>query len=277
MLRNYVFLVLWFSFVFGIPVAGIVATPYHAVAQETAPAEQPAIQSPAEEAAHPPKTEHAEAEEHENDQYRHAPVVQSVSNMLHLSVETTARMFEIINILVLALAILIPLGRFLPKFLRKRSEKLSNDIEAARKVSADANARLSAVEAKLSRLDEEIAKFRTQVEQESLQDEARIKATLEEESARIVASAEQEIGAAAAQAKRCAASLRRRPRHRAGSKAAGSDTGDRSRADRRVCARHHVERRRQGRARTRWPPFASRYARAFADVVASANLDAVGN
>jgi F-type H+-transporting ATPase subunit b len=196
------FSILWFSFVFGIPVAGIVATPYHAVAQLTSPAEQPAIQSPAEEAANPPKTEHAEAEEHENDQYRHAPVVQSVSNMLHLSVETTARMFEIINILVLALAILIPLGRFLPKFLRRRSEKLSSDIEAARKVSEDANSRLSAIEAKLSSIDQEISKFRNEVEQEMLQDEARIKAALEEESARIVASAEQEIGSAAAQAKR---------------------------------------------------------------------------
>jgi F-type H+-transporting ATPase subunit b len=103
---------------------------------------------------------------------------------------------------VLALAILIPLGRFLPKFLRRRSEKLSSDIEAARKVSEDANSRLSAIEAKLSSIDQEISKFRNEVEQEMLQDEARIKAALEEESARIVASAEQEIGSAAAQAKR---------------------------------------------------------------------------
>ena len=97
------FSVLWFSFVFGIPVIGIVAAPFPAVAQATSPAEQPAIESPSEEAAHPPKTEAAEVEEHENDQYRHAPVVVSVSNMLHMSVESTARMFEIINILVLAL------------------------------------------------------------------------------------------------------------------------------------------------------------------------------
>ena len=196
------FSVLWFSFVFGIPVIGIVAAPFPAVAQATSPAEQPAIESPSEEAAHPPKTEAAEAEEHENDQYRHAPVVVSVSNMLHMSVESTARMFEIINILVLALAILIPLGRFLPKFLRKRSENLRNDIENARKVSEDANSRLGAIEAKLSSIDQEIAKFRSEVEQEMLHDEARIKAALEEESARIVTSAEQEIGVAAAQAKR---------------------------------------------------------------------------
>ncbi len=58
------------------------------------------------------------------------------------------------------------------------------------------------MEAQLSRLDEEIAKIRAQVEAESRQDEARIKAAIEEESARIVAAAEQEISVAAAQAKR---------------------------------------------------------------------------
>jgi F-type H+-transporting ATPase subunit b len=77
-----------------------------------------------------------------------------------------------------------------------------SDIESARKVTEDANARLAAVEAKLSKLDEEIQKFRGEVEAESLQDEARIKASLAEESTRIVESAEQEIGQAAAQARR---------------------------------------------------------------------------
>jgi F-type H+-transporting ATPase subunit b len=51
-------------------------------------------------------------------------------------------------------------------------------------------------------LDDEIAKIRAQVEDESRQDEVRIKASIEEERTRIVAAAEQEIGVAAAQAKR---------------------------------------------------------------------------
>ena len=86
--------------------------------------------------------------------------------------------------------------------IRKRSETLSRNLEVARKTTADANTRLSAVEAQLSRLDEEIAKIRAQVEEESKQDEERIKTSLGEESARIVASAEQEIATAAAQARR---------------------------------------------------------------------------
>ena len=47
------------------------------------------------------------------------------------------------------------LFRFLPKFLRNRAEKVRSDIESARKATEDANARLSAVETKLSKLDEE--------------------------------------------------------------------------------------------------------------------------
>jgi F-type H+-transporting ATPase subunit b len=97
---------------------------------------------------------------------------------------------------------LIPLVRIMPKLLRKRSEKIRADLETARKTTQDANTRLSAVEAKLASLDQEIVRFRTEVEQQIAQDEQRGKAALEEESARIVASAEQEISVAAAQAKR---------------------------------------------------------------------------
>ena len=134
--------------------------------------------------------------------YRHTALVQSLAKLLHLDVETTARLFEFINFAIVALAIVIPLVRLMPKVLRKRSETLKHDLESARKLTADANARLSAIEAKLSGLDREIASMRAQVEEEAKHDEARIKSTIEEESGRIVAAAEQEIAMAATQAKR---------------------------------------------------------------------------
>ena len=91
----------------------------------------------------------------------------------------------------------------MPKLLRKRCRRFRVDIEdGAQDDARMPTRRLSAVEAKLASLDQEIAKFRTEVEQQIAQDEQRGKAALEEESARIVASAEQEIGVAAAQAKR---------------------------------------------------------------------------
>jgi F-type H+-transporting ATPase subunit b len=134
--------------------------------------------------------------------YRHTPLVQSLAKTFHMDVETTARLFEYLNFGIIVLAIVIPLMRILPKVMRKRSETLKHDLEVARKTTADANARLSAVEAKLSKFDAEIAAIRSQVEEESKNDEQRIKASIGEESDRIVAAAEQEIAVAAAQAKR---------------------------------------------------------------------------
>jgi F-type H+-transporting ATPase subunit b len=122
--------------------------------------------------------------------------------LFRLDVETTARLFEFFNFAIIALAIVIPLVRIMPKVIRKRSETLRHDLDSARKLTEDANARLSAVEAKLAKLDEEIAGIRAHVEEEGKNDEVRIKATIEEESGRIVAAAEQEIAVAAAQAKR---------------------------------------------------------------------------
>jgi F-type H+-transporting ATPase subunit b len=87
--------------------------------------------------------------------------------------------------------------------LRNRKEKLRSDIESARKVTEDANARLSAVEAKLAKSStRRFRNFAPRWKPKALQDEARIKASLARRSARIVESAEQEIGVAAAQARR---------------------------------------------------------------------------
>lgn len=141
-------------------------------------------------------------EQKELDVFRHAPIVAKIGQKMGLNVEQSARVFEAINFVIIILAIVLPLARMLPRMLRQRSQTLNHDIKTAREATADANARLSAVEARLAGLDAEIQKYRAQVERESLEDEKRIKATLEEESTRIVAAAEQEITQAAAQARR---------------------------------------------------------------------------
>jgi len=72
---------------------------------------------------------------------------------------STAKLFEFINFAIIALAVLIPLSRIFPKIIRKRSQTVRHDIDSARKMTEDANARLSAIESKLSGLDVEIARF----------------------------------------------------------------------------------------------------------------------
>jgi F-type H+-transporting ATPase subunit b len=191
--------------------AALTAAPIRATAQQSAPAQQsastvqPAPASVAKDAAksEPAKPEAApKSEQDENNVYLHAPVVKTIAKLLGLDVETAARIFEGINFAIIVLAIGIPLFRILPKVLRKRAETVRDDIESARKATEEASARLSVIEAKLSGLDGEIAQIRALVEEESKQDEARIKSTIGEESARIVASAEQEISSSAAQARR---------------------------------------------------------------------------
>jgi F-type H+-transporting ATPase subunit b len=186
-------------------IAGLASAPIRVGAQDSTPAAQQAAASTPSEASSAPAAkaeEPAKQEEEENNVYLHAPVVQWCARTLHLDVDTTAKIFEFINFAIIVLAIGIPLFRWLPKFLRNRSEKVSADIASARKVTEDANTRLSAIEAKFAGLDGEIKVIRAQVEAESRQDMERIHSSIAEESARIVAAAEQEIGASAAQARR---------------------------------------------------------------------------
>lgn len=185
--------IFWILFL-AVLAVGVAYTPLRLAAQAPAPAAdaKPAAAAP----------EPAKSEEEANNVYRHTALVTATAKLLHLPVETTARGLEFINFAIIVLAIGIPLVKFMPKVIRKRSQTLAHDIESARKVTEDANSRLSAIEAKLAGLDGEIAAIRAQVEQESQGDEARIKAAIGEESARIVASAEQEISVAAAQARR---------------------------------------------------------------------------
>ena len=184
--------------------AGVADAPSRLAAQAAQPvgnpeaAAQPANQ-PRPEAAQPEK----KSQEEQDNVFRlEGPVVKWTAKTLNLSLNTTANIFEGFNFAIIVFGIGIPLFRWLPKFLRTRSEKVRGDIESARKATEEANARLSAIEAKLSGLDGEIAGIRAQVEAESLEDEARIKATIGEESARILAAAEQEMDASAAQARR---------------------------------------------------------------------------
>jgi F-type H+-transporting ATPase subunit b len=178
---------------------GQIAAPVRGLAQAETP---PETSAPATQNVAPTDSGPSEEEKQVQEFRLEGPVVKWTAAKLGWSIEKTAVLYEVINFLIIALAVFVPLFRFLPRYLRNRKAKLRSDLEQARKVTEDANSRLSAVEAKLASLGEEIQKFRAEVEAEALQDEARIRASIGEESARIVEAAEQEIGQAAAQARR---------------------------------------------------------------------------
>ncbi len=138
----------------------------------------------------------------DNDEFRHAPIVKAMAGMIHMSTEATAQIFEDINSLILIGLILYFVVKVLPKAFRSRSETIQNQLAEARAATEAANQRLAAVEAKLGRLGEDIDQIRRQTESDLLEDEKRIKQSIEEERARIVKSAEVEIESAGAAAQR---------------------------------------------------------------------------
>lgn len=128
--------------------------------------------------------------------YRHSPMVHSLAHAMGLSVESTSRLFETANFVLLVLLILWGVLRLMPKALRARTERIQNEIQQARTATAEANRRLAGVEERLSRLDDEIRQIRTQAEQETAMEEKRLRAAIEEEKQGILDAATQDIQAA---------------------------------------------------------------------------------
>lgn len=138
----------------------------------------------------------------ENDAYRYSSAVKAMGRMLGMQPEMAAKVFEILNFLVLGALVVWFLARALPKAFGGRTERIQKQLVEARRATQEATQRLANVEKRLARLDEEIAAIGAQSEQASLQDEARIRAAVEEDKKKIIASAEQEIAAATTNAQR---------------------------------------------------------------------------
>jgi F-type H+-transporting ATPase subunit b len=138
----------------------------------------------------------------ETDAYRMSPTVVKLGSMMGMKPETAANVFTIFNIVVLFGAIGYGLLKMLPKAFRARSTSIQKNLVDARTATEEATARLNAVEDRLSKLDEQIAGMRTQSEADSVRDEQRIKASVEDEKAKIVAAAEADIASATMLARR---------------------------------------------------------------------------
>ena len=148
------------------------------------------------------KGKEANSDEEQNHEFLvNSPIVKWVSGATGWSRDVTSKLMLWFNFAIIFFGIVIPLARILPRTLQKRKDTLTLALEEGRKATAAANERLAAVEAKLAGLDDEIARYRAQVEEDARSDEQRIKATIEEEKVRIVTAAEQQVTVAAAQAR----------------------------------------------------------------------------
>jgi F-type H+-transporting ATPase subunit b len=148
------------------------------------------------------KSAAADEEESGNDAYRHSASVKMIGGWMHMDTESAARLFEYLNFAVLAGAVLFGLLKILPKTFRANKENIQHRLTDARTATEQAHERLSAIEKRLARLDEEIAAISKQAEKDGVEEEARIKASIEAERRRIVESTTKDIAAAASAAQR---------------------------------------------------------------------------
>jgi F-type H+-transporting ATPase subunit b len=176
---------------------------HHAKAQEPAPTNAGGgrLSTPQAQSSEASKEE-VNKEIDENDAYLHSPSVCKLGAMIGLNPEQAAIAFSVANFLVLAVLVAWVLVKTLPKTFRNRNTTIQKDLVDARTATEEASARLSVVEERLSKLDEQIAAMRAQAEKDSAHDEQRIKASVEEDKQKILAAAEQEIAAATSLAQR---------------------------------------------------------------------------
>ena len=146
--------------------------------------------------------EKREQERDEDDEYRHSKAVQKLGSMVGMNADQAATAFEVLNFLVLAAGLGFLALKTLPKAFRERNSAIQRHLVDARSATEEASARLNAVEARLLKLDAEIAAMRAQVEAETARDEQKLRASVEEETAKILAKADTEIQAATASARR---------------------------------------------------------------------------
>jgi len=90
----------------------------------------------------------------------------------------------------------------LPQALRDRTNSIQKAIREAKAASAEATERLKGVEARLAKLDGEVAGIRAEAEKQATVEEERIRAAAEDDGKRIVESAKMEIDAIARNARR---------------------------------------------------------------------------
>jgi F-type H+-transporting ATPase subunit b len=143
-----------------------------------------------------------EEEKDENEAYKHSASVKKIGSLLGLTTEQAAMAFEVTNFVVLVIFLGLVIVKTLPKTFRKRNTDIQKHLVDARAATEEASLRLSGVEARLSKLDEQIAAMRSQADKDSALDEQRILAGVEEEKQKILAAAEQEIAAATVHARR---------------------------------------------------------------------------
>lgn len=155
--------------------------------------------SPSQELA---RTSETAAEGDETVGFKHSPVVRWISSKIGISVEAGYWILYSLDFAIIAVLIGWAWKKNIPAAFRTRTAAIRKTMDEAQAASADANRRLGEIEARLARIDTEIAHMAAAAESEAAAEEARIRAAAEQESRRIVEGAQAEIETSARLARR---------------------------------------------------------------------------
>jgi F-type H+-transporting ATPase subunit b len=140
--------------------------------------------------------------EGETAQFKHSGSVHLLGRITGLSDDGAYWLAVFINFAIVVWVIAWLWKKNVPAAFRNRTAAIQKSIEEARRASEDAGRRLADIEARLSRLDQEIAHMREISEKEAITEEERMRAAAAEDAQRVIQSAEQEIAASAKAARR---------------------------------------------------------------------------
>jgi F-type H+-transporting ATPase subunit b len=141
-------------------------------------------------------------DEEENAQFKYSSIVRFLAGKLGVPKEAVYWGFLVINFGILMAGVVWLVRKMMPHGFAPRTAEIRKALDEARRVSAEANTRLSEIEGRLARLDSEISSIRAAAEADFSVEEQRIKADAERDGRHVVAMAEQEISAAARSAQR---------------------------------------------------------------------------
>jgi F-type H+-transporting ATPase subunit b len=148
------------------------------------------------------ETREAAGEDDENAQFKQSASVRWLSKFTGGNLQHAYWLAMLLNFGAIAAALFWVGRKYLPGAFRARTEAIQRAMEEARRASEEANRRLSDIESRLARLGDEISSMKAAGDADLAAEEARIKATAEDDARKIVESAEQEITAASKAARR---------------------------------------------------------------------------
>jgi F-type H+-transporting ATPase subunit b len=147
--------------------------------------------------------ETGEAAEHEEfAQFKYSKSVVWFGKLLGLSPHSSYLLYWFLNFVLVVLFFYFLFRSSIPQMFRDRTQAIQKGIREAQAASAEAARRLSDIEARLARLDTEVAEIRASAESEAAAEEARIRQSAEEDKRKILDSVETEISAIARNARR---------------------------------------------------------------------------